>query len=463
MSKNVFSSTRKSPIIEVGDTVIAYLGRDSLTPVTVTPGQVLVNKFGRFPHDGMIGKPWGSVLRSTPRPNDGFIHLLRPTPQLWTESLTHRTQILYLPDISFITAYLDIKPGSRVIEAGTGSGSFSHALANVIGEKGKLHTFEFHHERYQAAMKEFERHGLNQILLEHRNVCKDGFGIIEQVTAVFLDLPSPWDAIPAAREAFRVRHDVLGRICCFSPCIEQVLKTVTTLSDNGFSDIVTYEVSLRDHLLSTQDLPDIQTAFDRLWDVQKKKETRREWQIEQTRIEKEKKRKREEEAEAEEDEVKKKRVVHKGETVDITNSAINADTEKNGSETTERPFAAKKVKTEESSMTIKAEEASLEDVKQKETVQSRATPTNGNGKKPLKKEATDFVYRAQGFLKGHTSFLTFAFLRPSLTAALKKIEGEDINDESWEVEAKKEGMKTMRPDGEDVEMAGTTLQTDATL
>lgn len=33
-------------------------------------------------------------------------------------ALPHRTQILYLADIAFITSYLDIKCGSRVIEAG---------------------------------------------------------------------------------------------------------------------------------------------------------------------------------------------------------------------------------------------------------------------------------------------------------------------------------------------------------
>jgi tRNA (adenine57-N1/adenine58-N1)-methyltransferase len=33
-------------------------------------------------------------------------------------ALPHRTQILYIADISFIISYLDIRRGSRVIEAG---------------------------------------------------------------------------------------------------------------------------------------------------------------------------------------------------------------------------------------------------------------------------------------------------------------------------------------------------------
>jgi len=44
---------------------------------------------------------------------------LHPTPELWTNVLPHRTQILYLPDISFITMNLNLKPGDKVIETGT--------------------------------------------------------------------------------------------------------------------------------------------------------------------------------------------------------------------------------------------------------------------------------------------------------------------------------------------------------
>jgi tRNA (adenine57-N1/adenine58-N1)-methyltransferase len=48
-----------------------------------------------------------------------FHQLLRPTPELWTLSLPHRTQILYIADIAYILSELGIRPGSTVIEAGT--------------------------------------------------------------------------------------------------------------------------------------------------------------------------------------------------------------------------------------------------------------------------------------------------------------------------------------------------------
>lgn len=114
----------------------------------------------------------------------GFIYLLHPTPELWTLVVPHRTQILYLPDISFITTYLDMKPGARVLECGTGSGSFSHSIARTIAPTGKLFSFEYHQQRAEIAAEEFKSHGLGDLIeLKHRDVCKDGFGLKDAVNS----------------------------------------------------------------------------------------------------------------------------------------------------------------------------------------------------------------------------------------------------------------------------------------
>ena len=169
------------------------------------------------------------------------------TPELWTRSLRHRTQILYLPDIAFITQMLDIRPGSRVIECGTGSGSFSHSLARAASPNGHLFTFEYHEIRAQMAKKEFEEHRLSPelVTITHRDVCKNGFGMENVADAVFLDLPAPWEAIPHAKAA--MDRSKLARICCFSPCIEQVQKTCAALREHGFFDIQMYECLIKEH------------------------------------------------------------------------------------------------------------------------------------------------------------------------------------------------------------------------
>lgn len=83
-----------------------------------------------------------------------WVAALHPVPELWTLALPHRTQILYATDISMVTLQLGLRPGSVVVECGTGSGSLSHAIARTIAPHGHLYTFEFHEQRAEIARSE---------------------------------------------------------------------------------------------------------------------------------------------------------------------------------------------------------------------------------------------------------------------------------------------------------------------
>ncbi|KAJ3800890.1 tRNA methyltransferase complex subunit Cpd1 [Lentinula aff. detonsa] len=267
----------KARDIVAGDTVILWLTRDALQPLIIEPGKEFNSKFGSYRHSDLVGIPFGSKVGS--RTGKGFIHVLRPTPELWTMALPHRTQILYLADIAFITSHLNIKAGSQVVEAGTGSGSFSHSVMRSIGSSGHLWSYEFHETRANKARQEFLRHGLSdRVTLSHRNVCKDGFTVIDTVDALFLDLPAPWDAIEHAKKA--LRKDRIARICCFSPCMEQVLRTVSALNDAGFTDITMYETLLRPYdIQQTPALPTIADLSHKLKQSELRREEKRLKQI----------------------------------------------------------------------------------------------------------------------------------------------------------------------------------------
>ena len=53
------------------------------------------------------------------------------------------------------------------------------------------------------AREEFKKHDFTAdiVTVAHRDVCKDGFGLSSVADAVFLDLPSPWEAVPFAKLA----------------------------------------------------------------------------------------------------------------------------------------------------------------------------------------------------------------------------------------------------------------------
>ncbi|PVU98353.1 hypothetical protein BB559_001631 [Furculomyces boomerangus] len=245
--------------IEKGDVVMLYMTRESIVPIVVDEEKNFNNKFGEYKHKKMIGMDYGTKMLSENK--KGFLYLLHPTPELWTLSVPHRTQILYMPDISIISLKLDLKPGKIVIESGTGSGSFTHSIARSIAPSGHLHTFEYHEERAKIIKAELENHNLASIVTSnHRDVCKNGFSLEDVADAVFLDLPAPWEAVPAAVKS--LRKDKVGRICTFSPCIEQVQRTALALNENGFFDIETIECLVRTHDSSHLEMPDIQSAID---------------------------------------------------------------------------------------------------------------------------------------------------------------------------------------------------------
>eukprot|EP00952_Eustigmatos_sp_NYUAD-ZCMA_P010041 41372-Eustigmatos_ZCMA.PRE.1 len=59
---------QKGVVVKAGDLVIIMERHDQLSSIYATPGTVLQNRFGAFRHDDIIGKPFGSKVRSVPDP-----------------------------------------------------------------------------------------------------------------------------------------------------------------------------------------------------------------------------------------------------------------------------------------------------------------------------------------------------------------------------------------------------------
>ncbi|KAM9341360.1 tRNA (adenine(58)-N(1))-methyltransferase catalytic subunit TRMT61A [Symphorus nematophorus] len=240
-----------SDFIQDGDVAIVYLGHESMMPVKVQQGAQTQTRYGVIRHStDLIGQRYGSKVTCS---KGGWVHVLHPTPELWTVTLPHRTQILYTTDIATITMMLELKPGSIVCESGTGSGSLSHAILRTIAPTGHLHTVEFHQQRAEKVAEEFKEHRVDHLVtVRNQDVCRDGFGVTGVADAVFLDIPSPWEAVRHAKAAMKKQG---GRVCSFSPCIEQVQRTCEALADQGFEEISTLEVLLRVHDVRTVSLP----------------------------------------------------------------------------------------------------------------------------------------------------------------------------------------------------------------
>ena len=291
---------------------LLHLRRDELIPTILRThddeqlgyheGKVTNTRYGSFPHSTLIDQPWGSQVvaskvdtgsrgrrqtkshkrkadelesiekqshKSPVQASSGFLHLLYPTPESWTTSLPHRTQVVYTPDYSYILDRLRARPGTTLLEAGSGSGSFTHAAARAVfngyptyepptkrRRLGKVCSFEFHERRVGKIREEVSQHGLDGLVeVTHRDVYQDGFllgdpktGSSPKANAVFLDLPAPWLAL-----RHLVRKPTSGsespldplspiHLCTFSPCIEQVQRTISAMRQLGWLSISMVEV-----------------------------------------------------------------------------------------------------------------------------------------------------------------------------------------------------------------------------
>lgn len=242
-----------------GDLVILYEGFNAMTAVYLRAGEWIQNRQGSFQHSSFIGKEYGTMVYASKPPGRGrkraaparvgWVVLLEPTPNLWMRSLNHRTQILYAADKAQIIMNLELRTGSTVVESGTGSGSLSISLMQAIAPEGHLYTFEFNKTRVEKANKDFESLGVSHLVhVIYRDSVADGFyvegkhpqGSAPWADAVFLDLPLPE---VAARHADNVLKPY-GRVCSFSPCIEQVQKTCLALSEMQYTEIRTIECLL---------------------------------------------------------------------------------------------------------------------------------------------------------------------------------------------------------------------------
>lgn len=237
-------------LIEEGDTVIIYLNHTTLYAIEITNGKVFQTKYGALKHDDLLGQEYGTLVKCT----RGYVHVLHPTPELWTLTLPHRTQIIYTPDISMIVMQLDLKPGCVVCESGTGSGSLSHALIRAIAPYGHLYTYDFHEFRVQAVKEEFAKHKLqNLVTVKHRDVAELGFEEEASADGIFLDLPHPWKVVDKAVQS--LKKNKLARLVSFSPCIEQVQRTAEAMRSSGFTEVSTIECLSRPYDVRNISLP----------------------------------------------------------------------------------------------------------------------------------------------------------------------------------------------------------------
>lgn len=228
--------------LEAGEKVLLIDGRDRRYLVTLKSGRRWHSHLGIVEHDDLIGAPEGLSIRTT---NGARVLVFRPTLADFVLKMKRGAQVVYPKDIGLILVNADIFPGARVLEAGTGSGSLTLALARAVGETGMVVSYESrtdHHEQAAANIGAwYEALGGKPENVDLR--VGDVFEGVPDMTfdRMVLDLPEPWLAMNETIRSLRPG----GIVCCYLPTVPQIQQTVEALRTNGFGLITTLEGLVR--------------------------------------------------------------------------------------------------------------------------------------------------------------------------------------------------------------------------
>ena len=223
--------------IAEGDDVLLYLDKKRTYMIRVEADKQFHTHKGFIELGDLIGRPFGSPVVSSLGVE---FYALRPFIRDRILKTDRRTQVLYPKDIGYLLIQLDVGSGSRVVEAGTGSGALTMALANAVRPDGMVYTYEINPKFQRVAAGNIERAGLaDYVELKEGDVTERIDE--EEVDVVILDLATPWAVVPLAYEALAGG----GVFASFSPTIEQVMKTVSAIREHPFIVVETVELILR--------------------------------------------------------------------------------------------------------------------------------------------------------------------------------------------------------------------------
>lgn len=214
----------------------AVLVRAGVPPIllSVARGPQTIGGEGVVDVSGEVGRPPGRTvvwLGTTYR-------LVRPSLSDLLATLKRGAQIVTPKDAAYLAYLGGVAPGSRVAEAGAGSGALTIALALAVGPAGRVTSFERRADFLEAARRNVARAGLgDRVTFVERDVVREGLGP-DRVSSVVLDLPEPWEVVASAKEVL-----VPGGYCAtYTPTYNQLERTVKALRAAGFDGVRAVEL-----------------------------------------------------------------------------------------------------------------------------------------------------------------------------------------------------------------------------
>ncbi len=191
---------------------------------------------GKILFSEIIGKNFGDAVNTH---LGKTYYIFKPTLYDLVKNIKRKTQIIYPKDIGYILLRLGIGPDTKVVEAGCGSGSLTMAFAYMVGDGGKVYSYDRREEFVALCLENLKKVGLeSRVELKVMDI-ENGFNV-EDADCGFLDVREPWRCVPSISRAVK-KGGVLGFLL---PTTNQVTMLLNCL-EKICSDIDVVEILLR--------------------------------------------------------------------------------------------------------------------------------------------------------------------------------------------------------------------------
>ena len=224
-------------MVSEGATVLLVAENGTRYIVKAMRGMIEVRGLGVADGDAICDSSIGDIVTIAGRP----FRMIKPSIRDMLAAIERRAQIISPKDGFIIPMYLDIGCGSRVAEAGAGSGAMTLVLLKAVAPDGRVYTYETREDHAAVARRNVSRSGLSGCWdIKIGDIC-DGISE-EELDAAVLDIPEPWMALDVVFGSLRPG----GHVGCYVPNANQLERTVKALREKSFTDVTCFETLQRE-------------------------------------------------------------------------------------------------------------------------------------------------------------------------------------------------------------------------
>lgn len=207
-----------------GDLIQLIDARSNKYTITLKSDAIFHSHRGQICHNDIIGKPQGIIVQS-----DRLVdyQVFRPQLDDYVLSMPRGAAVVYPKDAARIVGLADLGAGSKVLEAGVGSGALTCSLLRVAGPTGTVVSVEKRAD-FAGVAEENVCRWFGGYPRSWRVVISDLAEFEEPDTlfdAVILDMLAPWECLNTVEAHLRPG----GSLVIYVATTTQLSRTVETL------------------------------------------------------------------------------------------------------------------------------------------------------------------------------------------------------------------------------------------